>query len=612
MIIQIRYVVTLFLLLMLQAVYSAEDNAQANKLSRTFSNPESFIDYFGEQADIPPDIQIIFNRINSVAYTGVYTPKLVVIKISEQDAHTLPPQVLPDDSVVITDKFIDLARTYSTENSDLFEAFMAFIIGHELAHFVHDDFERRKVLYEQLEQLDKPDLELSKYYRKFELEADKSGFLYAIFAGYKVGLLVREEADFFEFLSKFFKMKQAENKERYPSPVLRAKKTNQIWTTLHDKYMFYEYGVRFSIFEQCGDAISYFFREFRRTYQGKEIQNNIGVCYLQLAKRDMGDIAYFYWLPSILDGDIKSILTMGSTVTSLQSLKSARLGDIAKGNLEAAIEQFKFSINIAPYYFPSYFNLAISYLYLGEPNLASLILNEGFKHFQELDIQQQNETIEIQFKMLLLIAQYENIRFTSAPFQNIINGLKRLLNEYENPSPQVEFNLARLLEVSGRESEAQETWNKLAMVGKRSQLPKAIQEVVCNEQEGLSGCINVSKPQENTKQWAKPADWKSVKVRKILGLVMNSTTWQPRLEENWYDMMVSIYQTTDGKWEALFFDEYPILLVNKEPNETFESLSQYCPQMLRQKTLAENEVYLCENWAAKVIDGKVTEVWMQI
>jgi tetratricopeptide (TPR) repeat protein len=512
---------------------------------------------------------------------------------------------------------IELIREYGKENPDLFEVLMAFVIGHELSHFVRDDFKRVDEMKKQAAGHESNSKNImGKKGKIIELKADEIGFLYAAFAGYKVGLLVKHKQVIIDFLTHFFKATSNSNydvdKGVYPTPAQRAAQAIILWEILHAKYPFYEYGVRLAIFDRCSIAILYFFSEFRRTYQGKEIQNNIGMCYLQLAKGRMQDAAYFYWLPGILDGDIESIITMGSTVTGLKNLRDARLIEVVKGNLEGAVKHFDLAIDVAPYYFPSYINLAISYLYLGDPDSAGLILNKGLKQYEKLDISQQDKNIEIQFKMLRLLAQYENTWFSTAPLQNVTNDLKKILQEYENPPLQVKFNLVRLLEVEGRDAEAQDYWNQLAQDEIRSQLPVPVLEIVCNEQQGIpsSDCLTSTKMVENTKQWPEPEEWTKYTGTKILDAV-KANGWIERLkDDDWYKYSVSIYQSVDKKWEGLFIDTYSELLINREPNETFDNLKQYCSHSLRKKTLVENEVYLCDNWAAKVVDGKVTEVWM--
>ncbi|WP_353571544.1 hypothetical protein [Candidatus Albibeggiatoa sp. nov. BB20] len=601
--IQLKYFLTIFLLFVLHTACTPEGNAEQNELSRTFPGKANTVDQFADKImSTPADITAIFDRINAVAYTQVYNPQLAIIKTDDRESISkLTPQALADGSIIISDKVTAKIREYAATNPDLFEPLMAFTIGHELAHFVHNDF---KFLLEKSE----PRYE-DKYKKDIEFRADKTGFLYAAFSGYKVGLLIKHERIVKQFLSLFFETTNratVNNDGTYPTPKERAAQTMATWKTLHRKYPFYEYGVRLSIFNQCNDAIFYFFDEFRHTYQGKELQNNIGACYLQLAKADMQDAAYFYWLPNILDGDIESIITMGSTVTDLKNLKSARLIEKVKGNLEEAIRYFGLAIDTAPYYLPSYLNLATSHLYLGDPDSAGLTLNKGLKQYEKLGAQQRDSNIEIRFKMLRLIAQYENTWISSAPLQNITSGLKQILQDYENPPLEVQFNLARLLEVGDRAAEAQEHWNKLSEI--RSQLPRPILEVVCNEQQSISACLKLNKTSENTKQWPAPEEWTQYQGRGIIG-AMHKNDWKKRLNETWYKMQVSIYQSPDAEWEALFFDGYPILLINRTPNETFETLSQYCPYTLRQKNIVEGDVYLCENWAAKVVNGKVTEVW---
>lgn len=305
MIVQPRSFLTLFLLFVLQIAYIAKSHAEQDILSTESTLQVATVDQFGEQLAVPADIQAIFKRMNAVIHTKIYDPQLAIIKTSNtDDISSFPPQALSDGSVVISDKIVALIQQYGAQNPDLLNALMAFVIGHELAHFENDDL---KKLFGHFESKPKQAITLDEK-KAIELSADKKGFLYAAFAGYKVGLLVKEKQTVIQFLEKFFKQNSATDNHTYPTPEQRAAQTITIWETLQKEYMFYEYGVRLSVFDQC-NHVSYFLNKFRHTYQGKEVQNNMGVCYLQLAKADMQDAAYFYWLPGMLDGeDRKSVV----------------------------------------------------------------------------------------------------------------------------------------------------------------------------------------------------------------------------------------------------------------------------------------------------------------
>ncbi len=585
--------ITIIFLCFLSHIVVAEQIEQID-YSRSQTNG-SIMSYQGKLIEsIPDDIKQVFDNIAKIAKADtanrrIYMPRLAIIDMPSKDAKDYPPQALSDGYVVLTSDFIETARNQYAEKG-LFETLIAFIIGHEIAHLVRNDFNSTQPR------------------KDIETESDIKGFLYATFAGYKIDLLAQDSEAIFTFLAEYFSMK---HNKTHPDPKFRAGQLSQTWKTLLQEYPFYEYGVRLSAFDQCSDAINYFFSEFRQIYQGKEVLNNIGLCYLYLARQDMGDAAHFYWLPNMLSGDIESMVTMGSDVSRLQSLKSARLDEKVKGNLEAAIDHLRDSIDVAPYYFPSYINLAVAYLYLGKERLALLFLEEGFEKYQEIALKQNtvDKTIEIHFEMLRILARHENVLAMPDPWRNTINLLIQLLKKYEEPPLEVTFNLARLLEVGKRRSQAQQYWDQLAQKEIRPLLPQPILETVCNEQAGIAGC---RKPIEHeaSKKWSQPIEWTGKKGYDLLTSI--EKTWTQKLDRESYDILVLIYQSPDKKWETLFFDSYPMVLVDRQPNETLATLEQYCPYALRKKMLVENEIYLCGGWAAKVTDGNVVEVWHQI
>jgi hypothetical protein len=87
---------------------------------------------------------------------------------------------------------------------------------------------------------------------------------------------------------------------------LRAALLQQRLRDLQDKLGFFDFDVRLSHFDYCDDGV-YFFQEFQKVFPGREVLNNLGYCYLQMARQDMDPSrAYFYWLPLILEGETRA------------------------------------------------------------------------------------------------------------------------------------------------------------------------------------------------------------------------------------------------------------------------------------------------------------------
>lgn len=578
------------------------------------------------------DVVDVFNTVKSVADTPKQIAKLAILKSKPSTlTANLSAKALVDGYIVTTDKFIKQVRQHTANNEILFQTFMAFVFGHELAHFANDDY----ATLHDLKQNKMDKVTKHEAIKQLELKADATGFIYAALAGYKVGLLLEEHGQnhsIFEMLVEKIELdQQFDNVDKtHADAEKRAMRVILAWEKVTEKYPFYEYGVRFATFDQCQDALL-FFNQFLPVYAGKELQNNIGLCHLKLAKLEMEKhIAYFYWMPGILDTEVESIIKMGGVDnTGLTSLRSAKLdSSLAKGNLESAVENFAKAIRSAPNYFASYINLAISYLYLGKPRQAQYHLLNGLDEYHALSETQrkkQGEKIKIYMQMLLLLARYESEIVNSNPWRNVVDELIELLQTSNVQLPEIIFNIARLLQIRARTGEAQAYWQQITQAPQRSQLPKPILEIACSERSGIdsSKCISTEVTLPNSQQWS----W-------IFSLTNDSlydqelihqqvkTKWKPLLlTENLQYETISIYQSADKNWEILAFgvDIYPTLFINRQPNDIVANIDKYCPVTPLKKALSQHDIYLCQcniancrNWAAKVVNGKIAEVWRKM
>ena len=576
-----------------------------------------------------PEVEAIFDNVITVAHKTLQIPQLLIIKSPNKPSSVegLTVHALIDNYIITTDRFIQKVRDIAGNDIELFQTFMAFIFGHELAHFSNQDyikwyeFEHNKKLSSAVKIQKRQNI---------EIEADRLGFFYAAFAGYPIGKLTGKDNSHavLAMLMERLKLenivqKYSSESSKYPTTDERIGEIKRIWKNLALKYPFYEYGVRFAAFGRCDDAML-FFRQFGQLYSGKEVHNNMGSCFLQLTKKSMREAAYLYWLPNILDGDVDSLITMGDSSSSLTSLRSARLDRVIQGNLKAAAHHFEQAIEASPYYFASYINLGITYLYLGKPNRARVYLLEGLDLYTDTlqqtkrNLLKPPKAIEAYLKMLLYLSRYEYEMVNSNPWRSVVNDLIVLLNEYDEPLPEVIFNIARLLDIHSRTGEAQQYWKQLTKDSIRRQLPKPMLETVCNKQQGMDNldCINTTLHNTAQKQWQYPFTLTNFSLYDQEPYEEIEKNWLELLEADTIEgMQISLYQEAATKnWELLAVDSYvaPTLFVNKQPNETVENLNQYCAHQPYKKTLAQNEVYLCADWAAKVVDGKVTEVWKQI
>jgi len=240
--------------------------------------------------------------------------------------------------------------------------------------------------------------------------------------------------------------------------------------------------VRLSHFDYCDDAV-YFFQEFQRTFPGREVLNNLGYCYLQLARQEMEpERANFYWLPLILDGETRArgLLRAAPAGSMLKTLKQASSGE-AEGFLNQALAYLKQAIDADPSYLPARLNLAVAYLYLGRPQQAVAILAEA----------REVAADDVSLQGLEALALYESSDAGLDLWPTAVARLEKLAGAPDAPAAVV-FNLARLLLVRPRVAEAQSHWNRLA--GMNTLLPAPIQTIVCREQsvQPAASCLRTT------------------------------------------------------------------------------------------------------------------------
>lgn len=198
----------------------------------------------------------IFGRLRQVAdKPGKYRPRLQVVN-GPGDPWAI---ALPDGYVVLARRALDLVYRDATEAEG--DARLAFVLGHELAHLVKDDFWHQEV-YQALAGESSPsaaglrallqagaDVPGSEAERRLnairlkEIQADDAGFLYAGLAGFAVDALVGQSTpgrpDFFRH---WMAQTQTRLDRQHPAPEDRAQLVRARLQGLGEKLEFFHYG----------------------------------------------------------------------------------------------------------------------------------------------------------------------------------------------------------------------------------------------------------------------------------------------------------------------------------------------------------------------------------
>ncbi len=570
-----------------------------------------YINTYGEltvqQEPLVAEAQHIFKRVQAVAdQNSKRLAKLVVINNNTR-AWAI---ALPAGHIVLSRKTLDIV--HRNANTELAQARLAFVIGHELAHLANDDYWHHEV--ESFMQNTSDAQEIARFInqnfaaKQAELAADDKGYIYAAMAGYAVDRLIKNQnmtaaqsdQDFFTFW-----MQQTNTKvsPSHPEARDRAELLRQRLHNLKRKLTFFRFGTRLAHFGFCNDAI-YFLKEFQKVFPGRAVLNNLGSCFLQQARAHMRQQQLaFYWMPLMLDNRSRVTALTRSTGVNLEAPKqflksfSSENSNIA-GYLEDAIEVLTLAVAKDRSYIPAKINLAIAYLYQGKAHQARAVIADA----------KQQAIMNAHLEMLDALALYEQTDADIDLWAAALKKIERL--EQKEQSMYVLYNHARLLSVRPRLLEAQKLWNHLRNY--KDYLPAGLRKELCTQQniDPLATCLQV-----HIKKAIKP-NWNWLFTTSLQPL---TNTDRKKLNAGWHslefdwaaaDLHGFIHQRNDDYIEMLELNNTIQLQVLKgNPVADLNKIERYCRYPLVKQQQDINEVWTCDNWAVLVSDQQAKEIW---
>ncbi len=541
----------------------------------------------------------IFRQVRAVADKNARRlPKLVVVN-SKTNAWAI---ALPSGHIILSKHALDLC--FKNADADLARARLAFVLGHELAHLAHDDY-----WHQEVEEFlaGNPDAERIAHFldqsheaREAELAADDKGYIYAAMAGFPVNRLIQanDKQDFFAY---WMQQTQSRVSASHPFPEDRAELLRRRLAMLRQRVGFFDFGVRLAHFGYCEDAV-YFLQEFQKVFPGRAVLNNLGVCYLQMARNTMKPgRAWFYWMPFQLDVETRAAaLTRGGPITSGQHkfLKNhAGEPEAADQYLQTALDYLQRATQADPAYVPARLNLAMVNLYLGRPHQARAVLSEALQLVPE----------HPQARLLDALALYEQ----SGPDVDLWPSAVARLEKGLSKGPAWEYNLARLLTARPRPEEANRHWNRLT--AEAATVPDGIRAQICAMQSKIPALACLAKPARAAVQppWQWPIPSKDAPPLTPTLRKKYFSGWQS-IPFDWYKPKLYgfIHRNPNADVEVLEMNQFVHLLAAKgkfplKPSE----IGQYCPKPLQIFPVAQGELYHCHPWAVLVQAGKITQIW---
>ncbi|MEN8216450.1 MAG: M48 family metalloprotease [Pseudomonadota bacterium] len=543
-----------------------------------------YIDKYGRASEDDAEVRRIyqvFDKVSLVADKRHHrVPKLVVYNNKNVCEGEPLAAALPDGYVVLSKKAVEILYKDSAQG----DIRAAFVLGHELAHLANDDHWHLEFF-----NMARGNQSLRPIVNRFfaqngedkELQADDRGFIYAAMAGYSVDSLLSDKDNFFVY----WQQQTVRGGETHPSLDVRAEALRERLRKLLGDLPYFHFGVRLSQFGRCDDGI-YFFKEFLKYFPAREVYNNIGVCYLQRARRVLGEKAYFYWLPSVLD-----------VMTLVEDFSLSKGWLLADDFFKEAKRYFDLALDEEPSYLPARVNLAITALLQGEIYEARAAIEKA--------LGLAGDDLGIQGLRAVIVYEEGKLSPHVDMWLHTVNLLRSLALEPNAPLS-IFYNLARLLDERKRAG-ADDIWQQLAQ--QAAKLPAPIRGIVCEKY--------VCPAREFPKKiWDLPvALGVLVEYDDLASKTLSQWQKLPKKGHRLYEKQINetIYYHPDGRAEVLVLDGLvEMVVLRKFDSLAVNELGGYCGQALRQSPVVNGVIWSCDHWAALVVENKVEEVWVVI
>lgn len=355
-------------------------------------NPRERIDFWQQNfTEVTPNshprvarAQRIFTRlVQTAGHRPGVEPRLHVIR--EDTQGTSLPIAIPDGWVVISQRVIDFCYRVPRHGDDR----LAFVLAHEIAHHMENDFWHMKFFQALDSQKRGGDKKLLREVREIaaltdkvlakELRADELGITYLTMAGFDPRAVLGDAKanDFFhEWIATLDPKRLGAPKTRtHPDASQRVATIQARLRQVADHADLFNLGL---LLYQAADyrRAALAFTEFRRYFPGREVHHNLGAAYHQLALQQ--------WRPlAIKRGE--PLFQLSVAIDPLTRAYGNNRGSpenssiLFERHITAAIEQYQIAIKQDSTYLPAFRNLASAYLIKGEPYKAIALLQDALK-----------------------------------------------------------------------------------------------------------------------------------------------------------------------------------------------------------------------------------------
>jgi len=365
---------------------------------------------------------------------------------------------LPDGGIIITPTTLDICY----EGIDRVDGDhrMAFILGHELAHLGNKDYMHREAFLALKEHGDEkaqkelvgyfklPDPEKAKAFKKRELLADQKGALYAAMAGYDISELFGKKNNLLQYWAKQVGIAYAyDDNPFHPSLQKREQFIRSQLKAVVKKVELFRAGVLLYQMGNHHDSAAAFL-EFSKAYPAREVFNNLGACYFNLAMHHL----YLKYREVYYKFRISTPIDYSTTAAAIQPRGEAdylKDKDIAR-YLNKAENHFRRAVEKDQHDRTCRYNLAAVLIltkeYAGAQAVCDLILKKDPQDINALN----NKAIAFYY-----YGKEEDLDTTQKAIQTLEKAHQLEPNNFE-----VLYNLASLKQERKRMAGAKRYWEK--------------------------------------------------------------------------------------------------------------------------------------------------------
>lgn len=541
-------------------------------------------------------VQNIFERLKNVVGKEVLLSELYIL-----DSDNEPWAIaLEDGNVVLSRGALDIVYGASQSSMEAKDAQIAFVLGHELNHIAKADFWHEQVyrsfVNRDANQQNKAIIDKATRRRESELRADEDGFIYASLAGFNTRAILSNTENESDFLQYWVRQTRTGLGKVNFSAKERSEFLATTLESMDEAVKFFEYGTRLAHFGFYAEA-RVLLDEFYRIYPSSQVINNLGYVYLQMARQSMPiEISAQYWFPFVLD-------TRSGVPDASRSLLPA-LSDEARSYLLKAMTFLHESIEQSATNVSAIKNLAIAHIYLNQYGKARTVLENA--------IADHGQDHELQSLMAIAVLHDDN---AARPWQAQIREDLLAVASQPNAPLDLLYNTARLLESTGFENQAASFWQRIVL--NYDHMPAIYRKLTCASNRDSANC-----QAGNGDKTTQPRQWTPDNTT---GIQISSTVdsaetrqalaaWDKPFSANLSEPDIRIYEHPNG--DSLLAVDGVVTLINQKLHRfdfkqhlVDENSRHLQPPLLERELSSVTLLHSGSNWAAKVSDEKIFEIW---